>query len=313
MKKIISFILGTVVALNLTISVANAAAKSVRVAFFIEWPTPNQEDKVKKMFDKALGVPVEWTNFANGGAMTDAMLAGDIDISYSQGLVPFINAVKSKAPIKLVDIAMEYGMGGTTCVTSNASGITKANATELEGKKVAVPLGTMAEYVFDESMKVVGADRNKMEIIQMDPEEGAAALVSGDVVMACLFGGNSIKAATEVGSRLLTVDEARAAGILGIDITSVTDKFMKENPGMVRTFIEVSHEANARYKAGKSDLGVIAKDAEMKLEDSNGTLSGFKFLDANETKTSMESGNLHKFLQGMGTPKGFVDTSYLPL
>ena len=313
MKKIISFILGSIVALNLSISVANSAANEVRVAFFLEWPTPNQEDKVKKMFDKALGVPVKWTNFTNGGAMTDAMLAGDIDISYSQGLVPFINAVKSKAPIKLVDIAMEYGMGGTTCVTSNASGITKANATELEGKKVAVPLGTMAEYVFDESMKVVGADRNKMEIIQMDPEEGAAALVSGDVVMACLFGGNSIKAATEVGSRLLTVDEARAAGILGIDITSVTDKFMKENPGMVRTFIEVSHEANARYKAGKSDLGVIAKDAEMKLEDSNGTLSGFKFLDANETKTSMESGNLHKFLQGMGTPKGFVDTSYLPL
>jgi taurine transport system substrate-binding protein len=313
MKKIISFILGSIVALNLSISVANSAANEVRVAFFLEWPTPNQEDKVKKMFDKALGVPVKWTNFTNGGAMTDAMLAGDIDISYSQGLVPFINAVKSKAPIKLVDIAMEYGMGGTTCVTSNASGITKANATELEGKKVAVPLGTMAEYVFDESMKVVGADRNKMEVIQMDPEEGAAALVSGDVVMACLFGGNSIKAATEVGSRLLTVDEARNAGILGIDITSVTDKFMKENPGMVRTFIEVTHEANARYKAGKSDLGVIAKDAEMKLEDSNGTLSGFKFLDANETKTSMESGNLHKFLQGMGTPKGFVDTSYLPL
>ena len=313
MKKIISFILGSIVALNLSISVANSAANEVRVAFFLEWPTPNQEDKVKGTFEKALGVPVKWTTFTNGGAMTDAMLAGDIDISYSQGLVPFINAVKSKAPIKLVDIAMEYGMGGTTCVTSNASGITKANATELEGKKVAVPLGTMAEYVFDESMKVVGADRNKMEIIQMDPEEGAAALVSGDVVMACLFGGNSIKAATEVGSRLLTVDEARAAGILGIDITSVTDKFMKENPGMVRTFIEVTHEANARYKAGKSNLGVIAKDAEMKLEDSNGTLSGFKFLDANETKTSMESGNLHKFLQGMGTPKGFVDTSYLPL
>ena len=313
MKKIISFILGSIVALNLSISVANSAANEVRVAFFLEWPTPNQEDKVKGTFEKALGVPVKWTNFTNGGAMTDAMLAGDIDISYSQGLVPFINAVKSKAPIKLVDIAMEYGMGGTTCVTSNASGITKANATELEGKKVAVPLGTMAEYVFDESMKVVGADKSKMTVIQMDPEEGAAALVSGDVVMACLFDGNSIKAATEVGSRLLTVDEARAAGILGIDITSVTDKFMKENPGMVRTFIEVSHEANARYKAGKSDLGVIAKDAEMKLEDSNGTLSGFKFLDANETKTSMESGNLHKFLQGMGTPKGFVDTSYLPL
>ena len=271
MKKILSFILGAVVALNLSISVANSAANEVRVAFFLEWPTPNQEDKVKGMYEKALGVPVKWTNFTNGGAMTDAMLAGDIDISYSQGLVPFINAVKSKAPIKLIDIAMEYGMGGTTCVTSNTSGITKANGSELEGKKVAVPLGTMAEYVFDESMKVVGADRKKMDIIQMDPEEGAAALVSGDVVMACLFGGNSIKAATAVGSRLLTVQEARDAGILGIDITSVTTKFMKE------------------------------------------TIGGFKFLDAQETKTSMESGNLHKFLQGMGTPRGNVDTSFLPL
>jgi len=70
MKKIISFILGTVVALNLSISVANAAAKEVRIAFFLEWATPNQEDKVKKTFDKAFGVPVKWTNFANGGAMT---------------------------------------------------------------------------------------------------------------------------------------------------------------------------------------------------------------------------------------------------
>ena len=164
MKKIISLLLGSIVAFALSVSVAYSAANQVRVAFFLEWPTPNQEDKVKKSFDDALGVPVKWTNFANGGAMTDAMLAGDIDISYSQGLTPFVNAVNSKAPIKLVDVAMEYGMGGTTCVVSKASGITKANASELEGKKVAVPLGTMAEYVFDESMKVVGADRSKMDL-----------------------------------------------------------------------------------------------------------------------------------------------------
>ena len=314
MKKIIGFILGAVVALNLSISVANAAAKKVRVAFFLEWPTPNQEDKVKKMFDKALGVPVEWTNFSNGGAMTDAMLAGDIDISYSQGLVPFINAVKSKAPLKLVDVAMEYGMGGTTCVVSKASGITKANASALEGKKVAVPLGTMAEYVFDESMIVVGADKSKMTVIQMDPEEGAAAIVAGDVAMACLFGGNSIKAALTVGTRLLTVQEARDAGIKGIDITSVTTKFMKENPGMLRTFIEVTHEANARHAAGKSNMSIIAKDAEMSVADMKDTLSGFVFLNAAATKKSMEKGGtLDGFLKGMGTPKGAVDTSFLPL
>ena len=313
MKKILSFILGSIVALNLSMSVANSAANEVRVAYFLEWPSPNLEDMMKKNYSKALGVPVKWTSFNTGVEMTEAMLAGDIDISYSQGLVPFINAVKSNAPIKLIDVAMEYGMGGTTCVTSNASGITKANASELEGKKVAVPLGTMADYVFTASMEIVGADPSKMTVVDMVPEDGAAALVSGDVSMACLFGGNSIAAATEVGSRLISVEEAKAGGIMGIDITSVTNKFMNENPGMVRTFVEVTHEANARYNSGKSDLNSMSKASAMDVGKMKGTLEGFKFLTPAETKKSMENGNLSGFLNGMGTPKGNVDTSFLPL
>ncbi|MDC3042970.1 IMP dehydrogenase [Candidatus Pelagibacter sp.] len=108
MKKILSFILGSIFALNLSISVANSAANEVRVAYFLEWPSPNLEDMMKKNYSKALGVPVKWTSFNTGVEMTEAMLAGDIDISYSQGLVPFINAVKSNAPIKLIDIANGY-------------------------------------------------------------------------------------------------------------------------------------------------------------------------------------------------------------
>ena len=135
MKKIISLFLGGLVALTMLATAANSAATQVRVAFFLEWGTPNQEAKVKKVFDDALGVPVKWTNFATGGEMTEAMSSGDIDISYSQGLTPFVNAVNAKAPIKLVDIAVTYGMGNTTCIVSNASGITKANAAQLEGKK----------------------------------------------------------------------------------------------------------------------------------------------------------------------------------
>ena len=109
------------------------------------------------------------------------------------------------------------------------------------------------------------------------------------------------------------MQEARDAGILGIDITSVTTKFMKENPGMLRTFIEVTHEANARYHAGKHDVNALSKASEMKVADLKETLAGMKFLTPEETKESMESGNLHKFLEGMGTPRGNVDTSFLPL
>ena len=88
---------------------------------------------------------------------------------------------------------------------------------------------------------------------------------------------------------------------------------MKENPGMLRTFIEVTHEANDRYRSGKSDMNAMSKASEMTVADMKETLSGFKFLTPEETKASMESGNLDGFLKGMGTPAGNVDTSFLPL
>ena len=294
--------LGSVIAFCLGSTLANSAAKEVRIAFFLEWATPNQEDKVKKTFDKAFGIPVKWTNFATGGEMTEAMLSGDIDISYSQGLTPFVNAVNAKAPIKLVDVAVLYGMGGTTCVVSKASGITKENASQLEGKKIAVPLGTMADYVFKETMKVVGADPSKMKVVDMNPEDGSAALVNGDVTMACLFGGKSIKKAEEVGKKMLTVQEAKDAGIAGIDIVSVTNKFMKENPGMVQTFVEVTHEANARWRAGKSDYAIIAKDAAMDLAGTKKQMNGFDFPDATTIKSQYmnKGGILMKYLNVMG-------------
>ena len=302
MKKIISVILGAFIALNFSLSVVNAAAKEVRIAFFLEWATPNQEDKVKKAFDKAFGIPVKWTNFATGGEMTEAMLSGDIDISYSQGLTPFVNAVNAKAPIILVDIAVLYGMGGTTCVVSNASRITKANASDLEGRKVAVPLGTMADYVFKETMRVVGADPSKMKVIDMNPEDGSAALVNGDVDMACLFGGTSIKKAEEAGKKMLTVKEAKDAGIAGIDITSVTNKFLRENPGMVRTFVEVTHEANDRFNSGRSNMSVIAKDAAMDLAGTKNQMGGFEFPDADtmRSKYMNRGGILMNYLSVMG-------------
>jgi len=302
MKKIISTVLGMIIAFSLNASVANAAAKEVRIAFFLEWASPNQEDKVKGAFAKAFGVPVKWTNFATGGEMTEAMMSGDIDISYSQGLTPFVNAVNSKKPITLVDVSILYGMKGTTCVVANSAGISKANASQLEGKKVAVALGTMADYVFKETMRVVGADASKMTIIDMVPEDSAVALANGDVAMSCLFGKKSIGTALKSGKLMLSVKEASDAGIAGIDITSVTNKFMKENPGMVKTFLEVTHDANKRYKAGKSDFAVIAKDATTSVGDTKDQMASFGFPSTKQQKKDYfgKKGILTTYLNVMG-------------
>ena len=303
-----------IILIILTLSTLSSQAKTINVAYFLEWPTPNQEAKVNKTYDKEMNAKLRWKNFTNGGAMIDAMLAGDIDIAYSPGIVPFINAVKSNAPIKMVGISVIYGMGGTTCIVSNSSGISKNNAKKLEGKKVAVPLGTMAEYVFDEFMISLGVDRKKIKVVQMDPQDGAEALKKGKVDGACVFGGKSIRKALKYGKRLLTVTEAREAGIAGVDVILVTDRFLNKNRELVEKFIEVTDAANENYKKGKSNLKIIAKDAAMKVSDAKTTMSGFYFLSPAEQQFYLsKNGMTRNFLRKMGVNDidKVVDISFL--
>lgn len=142
---------------------AAQAADSVNVAFFLEWATPNQIAKVDKAYDAAMGVDVNWTDFSTGVAMTEAMLAGDIDIAYSQGLAPFVTAIQQGAPLKMVAIAVVYE--ANDCFVRNDLGISSANATELEGKTVAVPLNTMADFSFRKQMAALNVDISTMTIV----------------------------------------------------------------------------------------------------------------------------------------------------
>ncbi|MEM7376615.1 MAG: ABC transporter substrate-binding protein [Pseudomonadota bacterium] len=252
------------------------ATDRVNVAYFLEWATPNQIAKVERAFDDAMGVEVTWTNFGNGGAMTEAMLAGDIDIAYSQGLTPFANAVNASAPIKMVGIAVAYG-AADDCIVRDDTGIGKRNAAELEGRTVAVPLNTMADFGFRMTLQTLGVDVNAVTIVDQDPADAAVSLVDGSVVMACGFGENSLAAMRDVGQPLLTAEEKAAAGITSFDIISVTESFLQDNPDLVRTFLEVTHEANAAFAADDSNIDVIAADAGMTVERTRTQMAGFAF------------------------------------
>ncbi|WP_219988600.1 ABC transporter substrate-binding protein [Leucothrix pacifica] len=279
----------------------STASADVNVAYFLEWATPNQVAKVEKVYDEALGEKVNWVNFATGTAMTEAMLSGDIDIAFSQGMTPFVNAVNANAPIKMVGIAVAYGAGGD-CVVSDKSGISKENATELEGQSVAVPLNTMSDYELRLTLSSLDVDITKIKIVDQEPADAAVSLADGAVAMACGFGADSLSKMKEVGKPMLTLDEKTAAGITSFDIVSVTEKFIQENPEAVKTFMEVTSQANADFAKDQSKMDVIAKDAGLTLEKTKEQMAGFSFPSVEEQMAEYfnEDGKVAKVLPFMG-------------
>ncbi|MGC6517594.1 MAG: ABC transporter substrate-binding protein [Candidatus Puniceispirillaceae bacterium] len=279
MKKLLQSVVAGAAMLSGTTSMA-LATDSVNVAFFLEWATPNQIAKVDKAYDDAMGVDVNWTDFSTGVAMTEAMLAGDIDIAYSQGLAPFVTAIQQGAPLKMVGIAVVYE--ANDCFVANNLGITSANASELEGATVAVPLNTMADFSFRKQMAALGVDTSTMTIVDQAPPDGAVSLADGSVAMACIFGGNSAAAAGEVGTPIMSTEEKTDAGIGSFDVISVTEKFATENPDLLRTFLEVTEEANAAWIASDAQLAKVAADAGMSVDQTRNQMAGFLFPTAAE-------------------------------
>lgn len=257
---------------------AASAADELTVAYFLEWPMPFQFAKVTGMYEEALGKKINWVSFDTGTAMSAAMASGDVQISVSQGVPPFVVATSAGQDLQVIDVAVSYA-DNDNCVVNAALEIDKGSTAELAGKKVAVPLGTAAHYGFLRQMDHFKVDVGGLQVVDMAPAEGEAALSQGSVDMACGWGG-ALRRMMNSGNVLLTGAEKTELGILTFDVTSAPTSFVAENSDTVATFLEVTAKANAMWadEANRAKmLPVIAKDAGMSEDDASATLDRFVF------------------------------------
>jgi taurine transport system substrate-binding protein len=290
---------GAVMALSGQAALADGHGE-ITVGYFLEWPMPFLAAKASGAYDEALGMKVNWVSFETGTAMSAAMASGDVQISVSQGVPPFVVAASGGQDIQIVDVAVSYSENDN-CVVRSDLEIDKESAGELAGKKVAVPLGTAAHYGFLRQMDHFGVDLASLQVVDMAPPEGAAALSQGAVDFACGWGGGLARM-KEYGNILLTGAEKQDLGILVFDVTSAPASFIAENGETVAKFVKVTADANAEWKANQSDemLEVIAKESGMDVEATRNSISTFEFPSIEEQLSSAWfGGNAAPFMKGV--------------
>lgn len=267
----------------LTGSTAMADGHAITVGYFLEWPMPFQYAKVQGTYEEALGMEINWVSFDTGTAMSAAMASGDVQLSVSQGVPPFVVATSAGQDLQMLDVAVSYA-DNDNCVVRSDLEIDAMSAGDLAGSRVAVPLGTAAHYGFLRQMDHFGVDLTSLEIVDMSPPDGAAAIAQGAVDMMCGWGG-SLRRALEHGNTLLTGDEKTELGILVFDVTSAPTAWVAENGETVSKFLAVTAEANAMWNSGDNTaemLPIIAQDAGMDEDATASTLATFIFPSVDE-------------------------------
>ncbi len=296
MKMLRNLALGAAAA-TIAASAASAQLKEITVAYFQEWPTANQVAQLDKLYDKELGIKVNWRAFGNGNEMSAAMASGKVHIAYSQGLVPFVVAVSSGLDLKLIGVAVSYAEADN-CVVSKASGITKANAKQLEGKKVGTPIGNVTHYKLLRVLDHLGVDASKVNMVQMNGADAAVAFGRGDIVMGCAFGGPMLRM-KERGEYLMTAQEQEAIGIRVFDVISANGDFLKKHRDIAQKFMDVTDRANKAYrKDPKAALPKIARAAGMDNAAAGNMISMFSFPTKEEQASAgWMGGAVQKFMK----------------
>ncbi|MBT6832842.1 MAG: ABC transporter substrate-binding protein, partial [Rhodobacterales bacterium] len=243
--KITKTLTAMAVALAATTGTSAMALDELVVGYFMEWPTANQYAQHNKLYDEALGIPVKWVSFDAGTAMSAAMASGDVHISYSQGVTPFLVATAAGQDLQVIDIAETYS-DNNNCVVRSSLEIDADNTNELKGKQVALPIGTAAHSDFLAQIGHFGLAESDFKIVDMTPVDSAAAFASGEFDMVCGWGG-PLRRMKEHGNVLLSGPAKEAVSGVIYDVTSTPSSFAEANADVVTTFLKVTSEMNTMY------------------------------------------------------------------
>lgn len=294
------------------------ARDEITIAYFLEWPTPNQIAQLEKIYDKELGVKVNWKSFGSGNDMSAAMAGGDVDISYSQGLIPFIVAVSKGLPIDMVGIAVGYAEADN-CVVSNKNPLDRSTAASiansLKGKKIATPVGNVTHYKLLKTLAHYGLSGDDVSIVPVGGgNDAAAAFLTGQVDIGCAFGGPLDKM-REQGQVIMTGAEQEINGILTFDVISVTEEFAKEHPDMLVKFLQVTEDTNKMFAGNKEPhWNTLAKASGMTVDGVKGYLGSqgsFSFPSKSEQlSAAWLGGNVQALTQGAA--EFFVEQGVIP-
>jgi len=254
------------------------AADVVNIGFFQEWPSPNLIAKAEGRFDEAMQVPVRWFAFDTGTQMTEAFLSGQIDIAYSQGLAPFVSAVNAGAPVRAVAAAVQYP--ANDCVVRDGVDIDADRPSSLDGRSVAVPLATAADFSFRLMLRALDVDPGRLSVLDRIPADAAVLLVDGEVDMACGFGALAMAKMLSAGTPLLSAAEKEGFGIVSVDLVSARSAFIRDDADLVKRFLAVTETANRQWTGSPEQVRQVALESGLDTTGVLSQLSEFSFPSA---------------------------------
>ncbi len=224
-----------------------AVAKEVTIGYqliYSPWAVPITQGR----FEKETGYSIKWVKFDSGAKVSTAMASGDVQIGV-MGSSPITATVSRGVDVVLFwildDIAASEAM-----VVRDGSGIDPTRPETLKGKKIATPFVSTAHFHTLFALEVWGIDPKTVEVLNMQPNQIAAAWERGDIDAAYVW--DPALARIKRNGRVM-IDSAALAekGKPTFDGIVVQREWADKNKDFMAKFVKIVAEADEHYRKNK--------------------------------------------------------------
>jgi taurine transport system substrate-binding protein len=250
--------------------------KKIRIAYQ-QIPNGDLIVKDQKWLETAFGpdVEVEWSLFASGGDVNQAVLADAVDI----GLVGSSPASRG------ISSGIEYRVPWIFDVIGSAEAlVAKAGINtiaDLKGKTVATPFASTSHFSLLAALDAAGVAQSDVKIIDAEPDAIYAGWSAGQIDAAYVWNPNLAKLVDAGGKVLTTSADLAATGKTTYDLAVVTNDFANEYPDAVNIWAQQQDRAVKLIESDPAQAATsIATELNISPDEATAQMAGLEFLTA---------------------------------
>ncbi len=218
---------------------------------------PTILEKDQGIFEKELGVPVEYAELTSGADQTQALASGDVQVLYAVGATSVILSAANGADIKVLN--MYSRSPKAFCMYSKDETLTTPES--LKGKTIAGPTGTNLHELLVSYLAQAGMTLDDVNYVNMTIPDAKAGLDGGSVDVALLAGATAYNAEQQ-GYHLVADGEGLISALIAV---ATTQKFYDEHPDVIKK-LNAAQEEISSYMADNQEATMETIAAALDLD-----------------------------------------------
>jgi sulfonate transport system substrate-binding protein len=278
MKKIIICLSVIVIGLFLVPgpSPVDAAAKADKISItYVKLPlnVPAILAKRLGLFEKEFGpdgITIQRPELTAGPQQTEALAAGSVQ---------FASVLSSDSAILAKANGVDLKVIATFSRAPKAFNVMAKNpvirkVTDLKGKTVAGPKGSLLNHLLFAALKKEGLTPADVKYVNMAGAQAQAALVSGSID-AALIAGPALVAAEAAGARVIANGDGLIGGLL---VVAVSGPFLRDYPDLAKRYLKVHDQALQYLKNNPAEsIKIVAEETQISEADVKRMLPWYDF------------------------------------